>query len=189
MPITEMSIQPTAIDGLAVITVKAVTDDRGIVRELYRESAFLEAGLPSLGRWVQMNLTETKRGAVRGLHGEAMHKLVGVASGEALGAYVDARRGSPTFGAVVTVPLAPGTQVLVPKGVCNGFQAVADGPTQYLYCFDQEWQPGMPGSSCTPLDAALGISWPVPIDPDDRSQISEKDRDAPLFAALREASS
>jgi dTDP-4-dehydrorhamnose 3,5-epimerase len=73
--------------------------------------------------------------------------------------------------------------VLVPRGVANGFQATAAGATQYLYCFDQEWAPGMAGVSCSPLDPALGIDWPLPIDTADRAQISAKDLDAPPLAA------
>jgi dTDP-4-dehydrorhamnose 3,5-epimerase len=42
----------------------------------------------------------------------------------------------------------------------------------------------MPGVACTPLDPALGIGWPLPIDPDDEAQLSAKDRSAPPFAAL-----
>jgi dTDP-4-dehydrorhamnose 3,5-epimerase len=122
---------------------------------------------------------------VRGLHAEDMAKLVAVVAGEAFGAYVDFRSGSPTRGKVVTVRLRPGTQVLVPRGVGNGFQAIADG-TQYVYCFTAEWVPGMAGQACTPLDPELAIPWPLPIDPDDRSQISEKDLTAPPFAALWE---
>jgi dTDP-4-dehydrorhamnose 3,5-epimerase len=38
--------------------------------------------------------------------------------------------------------------------------------------------------ACTPLDPALGIDWPLPIDPADRAQVSAKDLDAPLFAQL-----
>jgi dTDP-4-dehydrorhamnose 3,5-epimerase len=180
--------RPTRIDGLHLITMKQVTDERGTVREFYRESAFLEAGLPSLGPWLQVNVTETKRGGVRGLHGEDMHKLVAVVAGEAFGAYVDARASSPTFGCVETATLVPGMQVLVPKGVCNGFQATVDA-TQYLYCFDSEWSPGMAGLACSPLDPALAIEWPLPIVTDDRGQISAKDLDAPPFDALREAAS
>jgi dTDP-4-dehydrorhamnose 3,5-epimerase len=175
---------PTAIDGLAVITMKQVVEERGVVRELYRESAFVEAGLGSLGAFLQVNATETKQGGVRGLHAEEITKLVAVVSGEAFGAWVDLRRGSPTRGAVVTLSLTPGAQVLVPKGVGNGFQATAPGVTQYVYCFDQEWVPGMPGMACTPVDPALGIEWPLPIDLEDRSQISQKDLDAPLLADL-----
>jgi dTDP-4-dehydrorhamnose 3,5-epimerase len=181
--IVEMRALATPIEGLRVLTMKQVTDDRGTIREFYRESTFVDAGLPSLGPWVQVNVTETGRGAIRGMHGEAMTKLVSVAAGRAHGAYVDARSGSATFGAVVQVELVPGVQVLVPPGVCNGFQALEDG-TQFLYCFDVEWQPGMAGVACTPLDPALGIDWPVAVDPDDGSQVSAKDRSAPRFAEL-----
>lgn len=181
MPVIDFAAETTAIEGLTVITMKQVGEDRGTVREFYRESAFKEAGLPSLGPWLQINLTETRQGAVRGLHGEDMYKLVGIASGEAFGAYVDARPGSPTAGNVVTVKLTVGTQVLVPKGVCNGFQSVSPGFTQYLYCFDSEWVPGMAGTAVNPLDPELGIEWPLPIDPEDRTIISAKDTAQPLF--------
>ena len=71
-----MSVEPTAVDGLLAITMKQVTDDRGTVREFYRQSAWREAGLPDLGPWQQVNLTETRPGALRGLHGEAADKLI-----------------------------------------------------------------------------------------------------------------
>jgi len=178
--ITEMAVEATDIEGLFVITMKQARDDRGVVREFYRASSWAEAGLPSLGPWQQVNITESKRGALRGLHGEDMFKLVAVAAGEAFGAYVDARDGSSTFGKVVTVELTAGRQVLVPKGVGNGFQSVTD--TQYLYSFDTEWRPGMAGIAVNPLDPALGIEWPLPIDVDDPSILSAKDRDQPTFA-------
>jgi dTDP-4-dehydrorhamnose 3,5-epimerase len=184
--IVEPAVEPTAIDGLLVLTMKQVTDERGTVRELYRESAHASLAGTALGPWRQVNATATERGGLRGLHAEDMTKLVAVVAGEALGAYVDLRPGSPSRGAVVTVALVPGVQVLVPRGVANGFQATADGVTEYLYCFDREWQPGMAGQACNPLDPALGIEWPIPVDPSDRSQISQKDLDAPLYADLQE---
>jgi len=183
--IVDFSVSPTDIDGLLFLTMRQVTDDRGTVREFYRESAFEAAGIPSLGPWLQVNVTETRRGGVRGLHAEDMHKLVAVVSGEAFAAYVDLRAESTTYGVVVTTTLRPGAQVLVPRGVANGFQATAEGSTQYLYCFDHEWAPGMAGLACSPLDPDLDIPWPLPIDHADRAQVSEKDRDAPLFAQLR----
>jgi dTDP-4-dehydrorhamnose 3,5-epimerase-like enzyme len=72
MSVREMTVQPTEIAGLFLIEMKQVEDERGIVREFYRESSWLDAGLPSLGAWVQINVTEAKKGAVRGLHGEAI---------------------------------------------------------------------------------------------------------------------
>ena len=182
MNIVPMSVEATAIDGLLRITTKAVTDDRGTVREFFRTSGFADAKVPVPERWAQLNLTYTNRGGVRGLHGEATDKLVGVAHGEAFGAYLDARRDSATYGTVVTVPLTVGTQVFVPAGVCNGFQAVTD--CQYLYCFGVEWQPGMSGVAVTPLDPDLAIGWPIAIDPDNPAMISAKDAAAPTFSEL-----
>lgn len=184
--VVEPRADTTAIDGLLVLTLKQVTDERGTVRELYRRSSADALGLASLGAWAQVNVTATRQGALRGMHAEAMTKLVTVASGAALGAWVDLRAGSPTRGAVVTQELVPGTAVLVPSGVANGFQATAPGITEYVYCFDREWEPGMAGQACSPLDPDLGIPWPIPVDPADRAQISQKDLDAPSFADLQE---
>ena len=183
--ITPMSVEQTAINGLVAITMKQVEDERGVVREFYRESSWVEAGLPSLGPWLQVNVTETKQGALRGLHGEATSKLVAVVSGAAFGAYVDIRPASPTRGSVVTLELVKGRQVLVPDGVCNGFQALA-AEVQYLYCFDHEWVPGMAGGAVNPLDPSLGIAWPLPVDTDDPAIISAKDAGLQPLASLEQ---
>lgn len=180
--ITDMTVAESAIEGLRIITLKQVTDERGTVREFYRQSSWLASGLPDLGPFLQMNLTETHKGGVRGMHAEDMVKVVACAAGSAYGAYVDLRPDSPTAGAVVTVDLTPGTQVLVPAGVGNGFQALEDR-TQYLYAFSSEWVPGMAGKAVTPLDADLGIAWPLGIDVEDRAQLSVKDRDAATLKA------
>ncbi|MDT0261381.1 dTDP-4-dehydrorhamnose 3,5-epimerase family protein [Jatrophihabitans lederbergiae] len=179
--ITDMQSATTDIEGLLVLTLKQVRDERGSVREFFRASAYTDA-VPGLGDWRQINVTESGHGAVRGLHGEAMTKLVACVSGEAFGAYLDARPESPSYGALVTVPLSPGVQVLVPAGVCNGFQSMSEQGTQYLYCFTEEWRPGMAGTAFSPLDEQLGLHWPIPIDPADPAQISAKDAGALRFS-------
>jgi dTDP-4-dehydrorhamnose 3,5-epimerase len=181
--IIDFDARPTAIDGLLRLTMKQVSDERGTVREFFRASATEGVGI-ALGPWQQVNVTHTRHGALRGMHAEDMVKLVAVVAGEAFAAYVDLRPTSGTYGKVVTATLVPGEQVLVPSGVGNGFQATSPQGCEYLYCFDREWVPGMAGTSCTPLDPALGIDWPVPIDIEDASQISAKDRDAPNFSDL-----
>lgn len=182
MTVVDFATRPGAIDGLVIVTMKQVTDERGTVRELFRRSAFAGTGTP-FERIDQVNITLTHVGGVRGMHAEQMTKLVTVAHGRAHGVYVDVRRRSPTFGQVDEVDLEPGVQVLVPSGVANGFQAL-DPATQYAYCFDHEWVPGMPGSAFSPLDPLVVDRWPLPIDPDDPAQISAKDRSAATFAQL-----
>ncbi|QAS69988.1 dTDP-4-keto-6-deoxy-D-glucose epimerase [Oenococcus sicerae] len=176
--IDPLSVSNSKIEGLQVINVKMVTDDRGTVRELYRQSDYAVSLPNSISAWSQVNLTRTKCGAVRGLHGETMSKLVTVAHGSAFGVYVDTRPDSPTIGVVATVHLTPGIQVFVPQGVCNGFQALEDD-AEYLYFFDNEWASKMSGTALCPLDPELKIDWPIQIDPNNREQISEKDSKAP----------
>lgn len=181
--IEPFAVNDSNIEGLKIISAKMSTDDRGTVRELFRGSIYFEVLPKTVTGWKQINLTRTKKGAVRGLHGGAMSKLVTVAYGSVFGAYVDTRPDSKTFGAVQTVHITPGVQVFVPQGVCNGFQALED--TEYLYFFDNEWAPGMPGTALCPLDPELDIKWPIPIETSDFNQISEKDSKAPTLKELR----
>jgi dTDP-4-dehydrorhamnose 3,5-epimerase len=173
----------TDIAGLHLIRMKQVVEDRGTVREFYRASAFAAAGI-DLPSFPQINVTETLPGAIRGMHGEPMVKVIAIAHGTAYGAWVDTRDGSPTRGAVVQQELEPGVQIVVPDGVCNGFQSTSDTPTQYVYCFTSEWVPGMGGVAINPLDPALGIRWPLEVGRDDRTKLSQKDLDAPTLAQV-----
>jgi dTDP-4-dehydrorhamnose 3,5-epimerase len=182
MTIVPMTAAESAITGLQVITTKAISDERGTIREFFRVSEFAQLGVDVPARWSQINMTWTHHGGLRGLHGEPMTKLVGVAHGSAFGAYLDTRPESPTYGVLATVELEVGTQVLVPAGVCNGFQATSQGGCQYVYCFDAEWTPDLGGIAVNPLDPQLGIAWPVPVDADNPAQLSAKDAAAPLFA-------
>lgn len=64
LEINEFASETSQIDGLQIIHVKTVTDDRGTVRELYRASAHTDVLPDTLNPWQQINLTRTKRGAV-----------------------------------------------------------------------------------------------------------------------------
>ena len=182
MRIVDFGTRLGTIDGLVIVTMKQVSDDRGTVRELFRRSTFEAAGIV-LDRIEQVNITHTRKRAVRGMHAESMTKLVTVAHGRAHGMYVDTRRDSSTFGVVEEVDLTNGVQVVVPSGVANGFQALT-APAQYAYCFDREWSPGMPGLGFSPLDPIVADRWPLPFDPSDPRYLSLKDRDAPSFSAV-----
>lgn len=47
--ITPFEARPTEIDGLSIITMKQIGDERGVIRELFRDSALSEAGLTGFG--------------------------------------------------------------------------------------------------------------------------------------------
>jgi dTDP-4-dehydrorhamnose 3,5-epimerase len=174
---TSFEINPTEIDGLYTVKFKVFEDDRGSVMEFYRQSDFDAAGLPSLGERPQVNAPLTVKGALRGIHAEFAHKLVSVASGQVYAVIVDLRKESATAGKWLGFNLSRGEGLFVSKGLGNSFQSTSDEPSIYLYHFEQEWSPGMPGKSCTPLDSDLHIDWP--IGEGEGMIISDKDRNNP----------
>lgn len=182
--IKPMQATPTKFEGLWQINFKIIPDARGSVMEFYRQSEFEALGLPSLGTRPQVNAPFSVKGAVRGIHAEQAHKLVSVASGKVYAVIVDLRRDSPTLGQWQGFELERGRGLFVSKGLGNSFQSVSNEPSVYLYYFEQEWAPGMPGVSCNPLDPDLNIAWPIPEN--QGMVISDKDRANPSFKELRQ---
>jgi dTDP-4-dehydrorhamnose 3,5-epimerase len=177
-------IEKTTIDGLFSIKFKVFEDDRGSVMEFYRQSDFEKSGLPTLDERPQLNAPLSLKGAVRGIHAEHAHKLVAVAGGAVYAVIVDLRSDSPTVGQWLGFSLSRGQGLFVSKGLGNSFQSTSDEPSVYLYYFEKEWQPGMPGKACNPLDATLSIDWP--IKDGEGMIISDKDRNNPsLEEALK----
>ncbi|HSX45322.1 MAG TPA: dTDP-4-dehydrorhamnose 3,5-epimerase family protein [Candidatus Saccharimonadales bacterium] len=159
--IKPMQATKTKIDGLWQIDFKVIEDERGSVMEFYRQSEFESAGLPSLNNRAQVNAPLSVKGTVRGVHAEAAHKLVSVASGKVYAVIVDLRKDSSTAGQWQGFELSRGLGLFVSSGLGNSFQSISDEPSVYLYYFEKEWFPGMPGSSCNPLDPELNINWPI----------------------------
>lgn len=177
-------VQKTSIEGLFTIKYKIFEDDRGSVMEFYRQSDFVAAGLPSLGERPQVNTPLTIKGAVRGIHAEFAHKLVGVASGTVYAAIVDLRKDSPTAGQWLGFTLNRGEGLFISSGLGNSFQSISDEPSTYVYYFAEEWRPDMPGTACSPLDPTLNIDWPIKHG--EGMILSEKDQNNPqLVDALK----
>lgn len=177
-----LGVAATGISGLYTVEYKIIEDDRGSVMEFYRESDFAAIGLPSLGERPQVNAPLTVKGALRGVHAEAAHKLVAVASGEIYAVIVDLRNDSPTVGKSLSFIINRGSGLFISNGLGNSFQTISEEPSTYLYFFEKEWQPGMAGKACNPLDPELAIDWP--IKDGEGMIISEKDRANP---SLQEA--
>ncbi len=178
----EISVKQTKIDGLYEVRFKVIADERGSVMEFYRQSDFEKSGLPSLNERPQLNAPLTLKGAVRGIHAEAAHKLVAVVSGKVYAVIVDLRSTSQSSGQWQGFELERGQGLFVTSGLGNSFQSISDEPSVYLYYFEKEWMPNMPGAACNPLDPDLAIDWP--IKEGQGLIISEKDRNNP---ALKDA--
>lgn len=157
-----MQVESLAIAEVLLITPKQFCDDRGFFSEVYNRQAFAEAGITC--DFVQDNHSRSVRpGTVRGLHFQAppcaQAKLVRVVSGCVLDVAVDARRGSPTFGAHVKAELSAetGTQIFVPPGFLHGFITLEPN-TQVTYKVDRPYSHEADGAVRFD-DPDLAIEW------------------------------
>lgn len=138
-------------------------DQRGFFMELYKRTPFLANGIPY--DFVQVNLSMSRRGVVRGLHYQLkpmeQGKLVTVVRGRIFDVAVDVRRGSPWFGRYVGVELSSDNHYLlwIPPGFAHGFQALEDN-TIVLYLTTKEYS--REHERCIKWDdPEINIKWPL----------------------------
>ena len=156
-------MRQTPIEGLLVLDIPLHGDARGWFKENWQRAKMLELGLPDFGP-VQNNMSfNAAAGSTRGLHAEPWDKMISLAHGRIFGAWVDLRPGDG-FGAVFTLELGPETAVFVPRGVANGYQALAPD-TVYSYLVNEHWSPDARGSYTylNLADETVAIDWPIPL--------------------------
>ncbi len=158
-----MKVSKTNIEGLLLIEPDLFSDDRGYFFESYRKEKYAEIGLDI--NFVQDNISQSKKGTVRGLHyqvgDKAQGKLCQVISGKVLDVAVDIRFGSPTFGKHFAHMLntEKKMQIWIPPGLAHGFSVLSDEAifsykcTNY-YSKDQE-------RTILYNDSELNIDWQV----------------------------
>lgn len=173
-------IEDTSLAEVKIIRGKRFADERGYFSESFKESDFLELGLP---RFVQDNISESKIGVIRGMHWQvppfAQGKLVTVLHGSILDVAVDVRQGSSTFGEHVAVELNSSESIYlwVPEGFAHGFQALSEN-TKVLYKVTNYWDKN---SECSLLysDEDVKINWPL-----NNPVLSSKDISAPKLSDI-----
>ena len=159
----DLTVHTTPIPGLLVLDLPVHGDSRGWFKENWQRAKMVELGLPDFGP-VQNNMSfNDEVGVTRGLHAEPWDKLVGLAHGRILGAWVDLRPGD-SFGATFTLDMGVDRVVFVPRGVANGYQTLEPN-TAYSYLVNDHWSPAA-RASYTYLnlaDETAAIAWPIPL--------------------------
>jgi len=173
-----MKVSKTNIEGLLLIEPDLFSDDRGYFFESYSKEKYAKLGLNTY--YVQDNISQSKKGTVRGLHyqagDKAQGKLCQVISGKVLDVAVDIRFGSPTFGKHYAHMLntEKKMQIWIPPGLAHGFSVLSEEAifsykcTNY-YSKDHE-------RSILYNDPDLNIDWQV-----ENPVVSEKDLKAKKF--------
>lgn len=179
-----MNIVHTRLPEVVRIEPRVFPDHRGHFQEIWSDRRGGRDGLPL--RFVQDNMSLSKRGVVRGLHYQFPHgqgKLVTVLSGAILDVAVDLRRGSPSFGRWVSEELSAENhrQLYIPPGFAHGFAVLGDHALVSYKCTDfyhPEHERGLLWN-----DPDLGIEWPIPPD---EAILNDKDRAAPRLRDVPE---
>lgn len=178
-----LTVTPTAIDAVKIITPKSFGDSRGVFSETYNRNRFSENGITL--DFVQDNQSSSaETGTIRGLHFQshpfAQDKLVRVLRGSIWDVAVDLRHSSPTYGKWVAETLSSenGKQLLVPIGFAHGF-CTLEPDTHVLYKVTNFY------STANDLGVAfddpdLAIDWPLK----GKAVLSDKDGRQPSFKSL-----
>ncbi len=173
-----MTVTPTPIADLLVITPQIFADDRGYFFESYNKKKYEEAGIPST--FVQDNQSLSQKGVLRGLHFQlppyAQAKLVSVVKGAVLDVAVDIRKNSATYGQHFSIILSEENkcQLFIPEGFAHGFVTLEDNTIFTYKCSNFYHKPSE--QSIIYNDPNLAIDWQIahPI-------LSQKDEEGILF--------
>jgi dTDP-4-dehydrorhamnose 3,5-epimerase len=176
-----MTITPTPIEGLIILTPRIFNDDRGYFFESFNEASFNDAAGYQV-QFVQDNQSFSTKGVLRGLHlqkGEhAQAKLVRVTQGEVLDVAVDLRKASATYGQYQSVLLSADNnkQLFIPRGFAHGFIVLSDTAIFQYKCdnyYNKQAEGGLHYA-----DPALNIDWQLSAD---ELNVSDKDKELPFL--------
>ena len=179
-----MEFVPQAVNGVLVIELKVLGDERGYFVETFRQDK-LEDALGYKVNFVQDNESKSSKGVLRGLHFQlapyAQSKLVRVIEGAVLDVAVDIRKGSPNFGQHVAVELSDVNkkQMFIPRGFAHGFLVLTETAI-FAYKVDNYYSPECDrGLAFDDID--LNIDWQLPKK---KLLLSDKDIHQPSLSEL-----
>lgn len=161
-----MQVLETPLRDVKLIQPRRHGDSRGWFAEVFNQSSFDAAGLPT--GFVQDNQSFSVKGVLRGLHyqlGRPQGKLVRVLSGHIWDVAVDLRRDSPDFGRWAGFHLkspcaAEELQLLwIPEGFAHGFLVLSE-TAEVLYKTTNLYYPAGERSIVW-NDPVLNIGWPL----------------------------
>lgn len=179
-----MTVRPTEIPDLRLISTRWFEDSRGCFSEVYSRRRWLEAGIAE--DWVQDNhVGSPQLGTLRGLHFQrppmAQAKLIRVVRGAIWDVALDIRVGSPWYGRWVGLELSAANrhQLYIPAGFAHGY-CTLEPDTEVIYKVDAPYAAETEGGIAW-NDPALGLVWPLPSS---GPVIAERDRTLPLLAEI-----
>lgn len=167
----------TEIPGLLIVTPHYHEDERGSNMKTFHKETFEAQGLKcDFGE--TMITTNLQKNTIRGFHFQrppyTQCKLYYCLSGAWNNYSVDLRKGSPTYGKVICIPMDESDRKLlyIPDGIANAHLILKDY-TRVLYQLGSKYMPECDGGvRWNSLGVEFGVEDPI---------ITEKDSKLPLF--------
>jgi len=166
------------IQGVILKPVTPFPDERGSFTEVFRSEWAIRC---NYGNEIQLNLSRSREGALRGLHFHRKQNDWWVPiNGTVQVALADLRQSSQTCGRTMVFHLSWEDSVclLIPPGVAHGFLAVTD--VTLMYAVDRYYD-GTDEQGVIWNDSALRIPWLMKY-----PTVSERDMNNPTMEELRQ---
>ena len=162
-----MRFTATPVEGVTIVEVDRIVDDRGFFGRVWCRDEFAEHGLDA--DWTQANVgLSTRAGTLRGMHYQrdphAEVKLVRCTRGAVYDVALDLRPTSPTYlqWTGVTLSADEHTMLYIPEGCAHGYQTLADDSEIVYFTSAPYVREAAAGARHD--DPAFGIEWPRPVE-------------------------
>ena len=176
-----MIFTETSLNGLYIVELVRLEDERGYFARSWCQREFEEHGLNS--QLVQCNISFNKRrGTLRGMHYQTAPyeeaKLVRCTRGSLYDVVIDIRPTSQTFKSWFAVELTSEHHraLYIPEGFAHGFQTLIDN-TEVFYQMSEFYHPES-AKGIRWNDSEFSIAWPI-----EALVVSEKDNSYPDWSS------
>jgi dTDP-4-dehydrorhamnose 3,5-epimerase len=170
-----MNFIETEIEGLYIVELNKIGDERGFFARAWCEKEFSDKKLTS--RMVQANTSYSKdKGTLRGLHYQVSPhqeaKLMRCIKGAIFDVAVDLRSDSKTYKEWFGVELTESNRnmLFIPEGFAHGYQTLVED-TEAFYMSSAFYAPDAERGVRWD-DPSIGIEWPIT----DNLNITDKDK-------------
>lgn len=163
-----MKLIETKLDGPKIIKSKIFKDNRGYLRETFKNNLFKKIKFPF------DVMSYSRKGVLRGLHIQTRYsqaKIITVTHGKIFDVAVDLRKKSRNFGKYFSIIISDKSDFsfYIPKGFAHGFICLSKQCTVNYKC--SEYRRAVFEKTLSWSDKKVNIKWPIkkPI-------LSKKDR-------------
>ena len=152
-----MKLEHLKIKGLKIIKSKIYRDNRGFLREVYKDKLLNDSFLFDV-------MSYSKKNVLRGLHiqtQKSQAKIITVTHGKILDVVVDLRKNSKTFGKYFSIVISQNSEFsfYIPKGFAHGFLCLSKECTVNYRC--SQYRHKKSETTLSWDDKDVDFKWPI----------------------------